>query len=403
MLKNILIGAFLLLAFAIIIFMLIFLHPSVGDNAKTLRVRFADIDKVNVGTRVTYAGRPVGEVVTIEEIPESRTSRVNSNGDVYVYELTLKVDSSVDVFNTDEISLRTSGLLGERNIEINPRPLSPDEKLQPVEDRVLFAVPTANVEETLKRLGNLSDMFQIVLKDVHVLFDEVKNERIVENVSKTIKNVVDISEALNEPKIWRETTQNIHTLSENAVASWKLVDPAIEKMHALVDKANGEWSPLIADSLLDIKKTLQIVSQIAEKTANGEGTIGQLLVRDDLYLRMKSLVHKGATVADDIRHYGILFQLDKRWQRLQANRLKLLERLSTQEEFTNYFYHEMGSISSSIERVSTLINEMGGCPQSLLYNPEFTSRFSELLKQVGQMEDTLEFYNEQLIEVGEAS
>ncbi len=28
------------------------------------------------GTRVTFAGRPVGEVVLIQEIPDARTSRV---------------------------------------------------------------------------------------------------------------------------------------------------------------------------------------------------------------------------------------------------------------------------------------------------------------------------------------
>ncbi|MDP1880257.1 MAG: MlaD family protein, partial [Parachlamydiaceae bacterium] len=75
--KNILIGVFVILAVCVIVFMLLFLHPSVGDNAKTLRVRFADIDKVNIGTRVTYAGRPVGEVVSITELPDARTSRVD--------------------------------------------------------------------------------------------------------------------------------------------------------------------------------------------------------------------------------------------------------------------------------------------------------------------------------------
>src|SRR5947209_20418902 len=95
--KNILIGIFVLTAIGIIVFMVLFLHPSVGDNAKTLRVRFTDIDKVNVGTRVTFAGRPVGEVVSIQELPDARTNRISKNGDIYVYELVLKVDSAVDV------------------------------------------------------------------------------------------------------------------------------------------------------------------------------------------------------------------------------------------------------------------------------------------------------------------
>ena len=32
---------------------------------------------------------------------------------------------------------------------------------------------------------------------------------------------------------------------------------------------------------------------------------------------------------NDITTYGLLFQLDKRWQRLQGRRLRLLEKLSS--------------------------------------------------------------------------
>src|SRR5438552_2320877 len=101
--KNILIGIFVLVAFAIIIFMLLFLHPRIGDEGHTLYVRFTDIDKVNIGTRVTYAGRPVGEVTAIRELPDSRTALPNHRGEIYVYELVLKVDSSANVYNTDII------------------------------------------------------------------------------------------------------------------------------------------------------------------------------------------------------------------------------------------------------------------------------------------------------------
>jgi phospholipid/cholesterol/gamma-HCH transport system substrate-binding protein len=58
--KNILIGIFVIVACAIIVFVLMFLHPSVGDESRLLRVRFANIDKITLGTRVNFAGKPVG-------------------------------------------------------------------------------------------------------------------------------------------------------------------------------------------------------------------------------------------------------------------------------------------------------------------------------------------------------
>ena len=148
--KTVLIGIFVLIAVGIIFLMLLFIHPTVGDNGKTLQIRFTDVDKIDIGTRITYAGHPVGEVVSIKEIPEARTNRLSYEGDVYIYEVKAKVDSSVDVFNSDEITVRTSGLLGEKSIEINPQPPQKDQPLFKIENQILYSVPVGSVESTLK-------------------------------------------------------------------------------------------------------------------------------------------------------------------------------------------------------------------------------------------------------------
>ena len=97
--KNILIGIFVLAAIAIMIFVLMYIHPTVGDQGRMLHVRFANIDKVNVGTRVTLAGKPVGEVTEIREVEYGRAGKADSSGQVYIYELDLEVDSTVHAYN----------------------------------------------------------------------------------------------------------------------------------------------------------------------------------------------------------------------------------------------------------------------------------------------------------------
>lgn len=445
-LKNVLIGIFVLIAVGIIVFILLFLHPSVGDNAKTLRVRFTDIDKVNVGTRVTFAGRPVGEVVSIQEIPDARTDRINLHGDVYVYELILKVDSAVDVYNTDEILLRTSGLLGERNIEINPLPLQPGGKLQKIEEEVIFATHTGSVETTLKQFDVISRKFGVVLDDLHEAMEEIKERKIVEMIANSAQNIEEITSALNQPDMWKQIIDNVLTLSERVNHSWTTVDSSLQNIYSFTDRAHHTLTTL--DQTLDnfhhlstdarhswvtIDRTLANFYQISERvnhswntvdhalfefaatgekahtfmqkandiieyTRQGQGTIGQLFVGNDLYLRLKSILYKGSTVMDDVNHYGILFHLDKRWQRLQARRLRLLEKLSTPQEFTQYFNNEMDQISASISRVSMLLNETDCYPQSLMGNPNFTTRFSDLLKRVENMEESLKMYNEQVVD-----
>ena len=92
-LKNIIIGVFITIAIALAISSIVFLKPSIGDGGKTYNVRFSDVSGINVGTLVTLAGRPVGEVKKIEQITDARKEKVDKLGRVYFYQLTLKVDS----------------------------------------------------------------------------------------------------------------------------------------------------------------------------------------------------------------------------------------------------------------------------------------------------------------------
>ncbi len=120
--KNMLIGVFVIAACAVIVWMILFLKPSVGDGKETLYVRFSNVNQINVGTRVLFAGKPVGEVVAIQPIPDARKKPIaDVLGEIYYYQLVLKVDSSVKVYDTDEITIQTSGLLGEKSIAIIPK------------------------------------------------------------------------------------------------------------------------------------------------------------------------------------------------------------------------------------------------------------------------------------------
>jgi len=401
--KTVLIGIFVIIAAGIIVSMLLFIHPTVGDNAKTLHIRFTDVDKIDIGTRVTYAGHPVGEVVSIKEIPEARTSRLNFDGDVYVYEIEAKVDSSVDVYNTDEITVRTSGLLGEKNIEINPLPPKTGQPLFKVENQILYAVPVGSVESTLKTFSEVSRKINETLEDIQNSIKTIQKEEIIEGVSKITKNLVDITHALNQPEKWSETVDNLTALADKANRSWKTVDETIHNVYQISDQAKESWQKF--DHALDefyaasvnTKEITNTAKLIIDRTKQGQGTVGKLLADNDLYLQLKAVLHKGSNLMTDINRFGLLFQTNKRWQRVEAQRRRLVERLSDPYQFSNYFNNEMEQISSSLSEVSMILNQTDyNDPRSLYFNPEFTSRFYKLMKNVEGMEETIKLYNEQL-------
>jgi len=359
--KNMLIGIFVVAACAIIVFMLMFLHPSVGDQKRMLRVRFANIDKVSIGTRVTFAGKPVGEVVAITELPDVDTERKAVNGFVYVYELTLRVDSSVNVYNTDEVSARTSGLLGEKSVAIIPGAPKQGEELQLVNNDVIYAAESGGVEDAIKQLKLIGDKFTGVMTGIQEAVDTLHKDKFFDRISKTAGNLSDISTALNDPKMWSETLGNMHATSDD-------------------------------------------VKTIINRVNKGEGSIGQLVSKDDFYLRTTSLLSKADTTLNDVNHYGILFHLDKGWQRLRARRLNLLYSLSTPQEFRNYFNDEIDQVQTSLERVAMVMQQVDGQPAwrsyELLQNTEFTKVYAELLRRLNALEEEVRMYNTQVVESG---
>lgn len=353
--KNMLIAIFIITALAIIVFMVIFLHPYTGDEGQILHVRFTDIDKVSVGTRVTFAGKPVGEVTKISVLPEVRLGRTEKKGDVYVYELTLAVDSNLKVYNSDKVSLRTSGLLGEKSISIDPEPIKPGEKLRLVNDEIIYAEGTGSVEDTFNEFKEVADKFDKVLELITEALQELKDRGMWENIANTADNISEITARLSE--------------------RWNDVD----------------------DTIVSLSEAASNTKNITERIHTGEGTLGRIVSSDDLYLRTNSILSKGETAMDDINHYGILFHLDKGWQRLRARRLNLMQKLRTPQEFRNFFNDEINQISTSISRVSMVLDK-SECYPCLMDDCEYQKVFAELMRRVESLEENVKMFNIQTVD-----
>jgi phospholipid/cholesterol/gamma-HCH transport system substrate-binding protein len=354
--KNFAIGIFVIVAITIFVYILLFLHPSTGDEGQTLRIRFANIDKVNVGTRVLFAGHPIGEVVSVQEVENARDPSLVRDDKVYIYELIVKIDSNIDVYETDRLSIQTSGLLGEKSIEITPRPGDRDKALVRVTDQVLYSEPVGTVEEAINEFNSLARETRDTINKVSKNIDILDQDQFFSNLGAIAKNIEEITNSFNKPDKWDRILDDIGGVTKN------------------LNKATDELTA-------------------------SNGTIGKLINTDDLYLRTTSILSKGDTVMDDINHYGLLFQNDKGWQRLRARRINLMSRLETPQEFTNFFNDEVNQISTSLSRVNMIINETQSdlCMPTVCC-PQFQRVFTELLQRVQGLEENLKLYDQQLVD-----
>lgn len=393
--KNMLIGTFIIAACTLLIGIVMFLKPSVGDGKKTLYVRFANINKVNVGTRVTYAGKPVGEVVAISEIYQPRSQPIDTIGRFYFYQLTLKVDSSVVVYNTDEISLQTSGLLGEKSVAIIPR--RPPKGMTPkvISNQPIYANSVDPIENAFNELSG-------VAKKMNETFDEItkwmKNNG--DTVACSIKNFGDAMHQID--KVVADVNESgliseIHGATHEIKESFAKIRDAMTIM-----ETEGTFQNIAAISK-SIKQASSSIDVVTQDLADGKGTLGKLIKNDDLYLRFTAVMSKADTLMNDVNQYGVLFHLNKGWQRTHAQRATQITALNTPESFKSYFEKEVDQVNTSMERISMLINRASETPEKekILQNDLFKEDFAELLRKVNELSDNLKLYNQQLMEAAQ--
>ncbi len=383
--KNMLVGLLMIAACAFTVSLILFLKPSVGDGGKTYTLRFANINGIGVGTRVMFAGKPVGEVISVHEVFEARKQPADKTGKVYFYQLAIKVDSSVTIYNTDEVAIQTSGLLGEKSIAIIPKEPAPGVVPIPIKNQPIYAESVDPIENAFNELSGLADQMQGTFKYLNKWLND--NGDMIASAIDSFKNTMDEAttalDTVNKTQLIEEVKQGVTNFS----GAMDRIQNSIEELQ------EGKFFGNANQVMTDLKSTTNDIS-------SGKGTLGKLLVDDDMYLQLNAILSKGNTLMNDINHYGILFHLNKSWQRQRLQKATLLDSLKTPSAFQNYFQNEVDSINMAMSRLSMLIEKASSTPnrEVILHNKQFSKDFAELLREVDQLADNLKLYNEQLAE-----
>lgn len=354
--KNMLIGVFVIAASVVIIWLVMFLKPSVGDGKQTYYVRFSVINQINVGTRVLFAGRPVGEVVAIEEIPDARKKPIaDIIGEIYYYQLVIKVDSSVKIYDTDEVIVQTTGLLGEKSIAIIPKipPKGVIPKL--ITTQPIYAKSVDPIEHAFNQLSDLSDEMKNTFRQVSCWIQDNGEDmgNTIRTIGDTMEEVRTAVHSLNEQDMMPDVKKAVKTFTNTFHDIQKSI-------HELKDEGFFINAGITMQNMKTVSRN---VVTITDDIAQGKGTLGKLIKNDDLYLHVSSLLSKIDTLMNDVNHYGFLFHLNKSWQRQRAQKITVLNALNSPESFKNYFETEVSDINTAMSRLSMLIDKAEQSPE----------------------------------------
>lgn len=391
--KNMLIGLFVVVACALIVGIILFLEPSVGDGKEKLIVRFSNINGLSLGTRVMFAGKPVGEVVAIEQIPHAREQPTDELGQVYFYQLVLHIDSSVHVYNTDEITVQTSGLLGEKSIAIVPR--SPPKGVKPTlitASTPVYAESVDPLESAFNELSQLSDKVEETLDKVIAWIDQ--------NGQELGAAIQSFDDAMYEASITLSQVNKTNLIGDIQM-SVQNFSAAMRDVHYAFDQLNDdEVFNNLGITMRNARNASYAFEHVMDNIARGKGTVGKLFADDDTYLRVTAILSKLDTMMNDVNHYGFLFNLNKEWQRTRLKQATILNALSTPESFRNYFNKEVDLINTSMSRLSMLVEKAENNPErgKIFETNLFQRDFAELMRRAQSLYDNLKLYNEQLME-----
>ncbi|MEX0962275.1 MAG: MlaD family protein [Simkaniaceae bacterium] len=391
--KTMLIGLFVAIGCSILIGMILFFEPSVGDGKQKLLFRFANINGINVGTRVSLAGKPIGDVVAIEQIPDARKQPTDELNQVYFYQIVCHVDSSAKIYTTDEITMQTSGLLGEKSITILPKKTPPGVPLKLATDQTpLYGQSADPFEYAFNELSGLADKMEDTLDKVGNWMD-ANGQALGSAIRSFDSAMTEVSEVVQDANA-QNFVDHVINATDQFSGAMKEIDVAMNQMQKEDSFSN------LGVTIRNLKNISFSVDDIATDIQMGKGTLGKLIVDDGLYLRFNVIMNKVNTLMNDINHYGLMFNLNKQWQRMRVKRVSEITALDSPQEFRSYFEREVDLISTSMERISMLIERANERHETeeVMRSDLFTRDFADLLRSVEGLSDNLKLYNQKLMD-----
>lgn len=375
------IGAFTVGGIAVVVWAIFFFKPSVGDNKNRLTIKFANIESIDIGTRVTYAGRPAGEVVAINQIVNARDKSPDDYGRPYSYEVIIALDSSIQVYNTDLIEIHTSGLLGEKSIAIVPQSFPPGTKPQSVVGGVIYAESSDPLAGTLKNVSEAAAEISKTMSNISSLLEE-NHEQIgstIQNLNSTLEEATNLLYQANQIDL-------IGSFNRAAIDISKLMN----NTNQLVDQIRT------SNILEKVDTASTNLVYITEQIASGKGTLGKLVNDPTLYLDAVGLIDRISTLVYDLNHYGLLFHRNPRWKAHQRARIQAMDALKTPDAFQQAFKQEMSQINESLDKVSNMIEQAEMGDEEIIDSNEFKKYFYELLNEVSRLQNLIELYNQKV-------
>jgi ABC-type transporter Mla subunit MlaD len=270
------VGAFVLLGMAALA-ALVVQFGRVGEGFKTyydISVLFPDASGLLKGSDVLLAGAKIGLV--------SGGPKLVPGGEGVM--VPLRIFDHVKIPTGSKFSVGSSGLLGDRFVNVVMPPGKPENFLKP-------GAELAGVRET--GMDDLTREGGLLVGDLRAA---------VQNINGTVTR-------LNEQALSQTNMDNLKSSIDRLNQTTGSLAESSKKIDGVIEKADGtmQSTKKVADDLqvviADARKTIQATTDVVRQATSGPGLLPTLLTNQELARDMQALV-------SNLRDHGVLFYRD---------------------------------------------------------------------------------------------
>ncbi len=311
--SEIIVGIFMLAVFSLLVYFTIIISGVdilQGRKKVEAQISFTDVGGLKSHDNVMYRGTKVGTVDSIDLSPTNLIVHVEVDDHVVLRESYRIAVCNLSMLGGNyllleegqgmEMPLETTLFYGEKptdwmrdvsNIAKNINEFTSGEELKAIVTNLNAAAEKVNT--IVARVERGEGMVGKLLSSDETLYNNVCTA--VEDTKSTMKDAKEIAARFNDEKLHADLAQTL----ENASAISETLKSELSESLASFRKA--------CDSM-DFKATRDAANQllanlntVAERLKAGEGTVGKLLAKDDLYNEVEGLTKDVRQVLDNFR------------------------------------------------------------------------------------------------------